>query len=75
MSKQNVVENAFVQCPYYKCERQSVIFCEGAEENSSIHMAFSSSTQRKQYEKQFCQQCWKNCMIADAHNRRWDYEA
>lgn len=75
MSKQNVVENAFAQCPYYKCERQSVIFCEGAEENSSIHMAFSSSTQRKQYEKQFCQQCWKNCMIADAHNRRWDYEA
>lgn len=75
MPKQNVVENASVQCPYYKCERQSVIFCEGAEENSSIHMAFSSSTQRKQYEKQFCQQCWKNCMIADAHNRRWDYEA
>lgn len=75
MSKQNVVENAFVQCPYYKCERQSVIFCEGAEENSSIHMAFSSSTHRKTYEKQFCQNCWKDCIIADAHNRKWDYEA
>ena len=75
MSKQHRVENAYVLCPYYKYESQSVIYCEGNEDDSSIHMAFSSSTQRKQYEKQFCQQCWKDCLIADAHNRRWEYKA
>lgn len=74
MPKQKYVENVFVQCPYYKYERQCVIYCEGHEENCSIHMAFASSTQRKQYEKQFCQCCWKQCLIADAHNRKWDYE-
>ena len=74
MPKQKYVENAFVQCPYYKYERQSVIYCEGHGEISSIHMAFASSTQRKQYEKQFCQNCWKDCMIANAHNRKWDYK-
>lgn len=72
MSKRK--ENAFVKCPYYEGETQSVIYCNGHDEESNIHMAFSSSTKRKQYEQQFCQKCWKDCMIADAHNRRWDYK-
>lgn len=75
MPKLNVVENVFVKCPYYKYERHSVIYCEGSGTNSSIHMAFASITMRKEYEKQFCQNCWKKCIIADALNRKWDYEA
>lgn len=75
MPKQKCVENVFVQCPYYKYERPCVIYCEGHDENSSIHMAFSSNTQKKEFEKQFCQDCWQKCIIADAHNRKWDYKA
>ena len=75
MPKQKCVENVFVQCPYYKYERPCVIYCEGHAENSSIHMAFSSNTQKKEFEKQFCQDCWQKCIIADAHNWKWDYKA
>lgn len=74
MAKQGFVENAFVRCPYYKYERQSVIYCEGCAENSSIHMAFSSSTGRKKFERRFCQKQWKDCMIATALNGKWEYE-
>ena len=74
MPKRNTDENVFVQCPYYKCESQCVIYCEGVEQNSCIHVAFATKTQRKDYEKQFCQGRWGKCMIADAHNRKWGYE-
>ena len=74
MPKQKYVESMFAQCPYYKYERQSVIYCEGQDENSSIHMAFSSSGLKKQHEKLYCQNCWKKCVIAMAHNLKWDYE-
>ena len=73
--KRNTDENVFVKCPYYKCESQCVIYCEGVEENSSIHMAFATKPQRKEYEQKLCYNCWWKCMIADAHNRKWDYNA
>ena len=75
MTKLSHVENAFVRCPYYKYERQCVLYCEGQEAGSSLHMAFSSGTRRKEYEQKFCQQNWRACMIAAVHNRRWDYGA
>jgi len=73
MPRGNVVENPYVKCPYYKYERQAVIYCEGAEQGSCIHMAFAAGTRRKEYKKQFCENCWHTCMVADAHNRKWDY--
>lgn len=75
MPKRNVDENVFVKCPYYKCESQCVIYCEGVEDKNCIHMAFATKIQRKEYEKQFCQNCWGKCMIAAAHNRKWGYDA
>lgn len=72
MPKRNV--NAYVLCPYYKCDERQMIYCEGIEENSAIHMAFSTPQQRKEYENQYCKQCWAGCMIAGALNRKHDYE-
>lgn len=74
MSKRSVDENVFVKCPYYKCESQCVIYCEGVETNCCIHLAFATKTQRKEYEKNFCMGRWEKCMIAEAHNRKWGYE-
>ena len=67
------LENPDVKCPYYKRERPSVIYCEGAESGNCVHMAFATGTRRKAYEQQFCEDGWGKCMIADAHNRKWDY--
>lgn len=75
MPKRNTDENVFVKCPYYKCESQCVIYCEGVEDNCCIHVAFATKPQRREYEKRFCQDCWGKCMIAEAHNRKWGYDA
>ena len=74
MPKRNMVENPNVKCPYYKYERSGMIYCEGAEGNCNVHLAFGETARRKAYEKQFCQDAWGGCLIADAHNRKWGYE-
>ena len=53
MAKRNVDENVFVKCPYYKCESQCVVYCEGVETNNCIHMAFATTAQRKAFEERF----------------------
>lgn len=69
--KRNTDENVFVTCPFYKCESKQVIYCEGVDETSSIHLAFPTREKCKEYEKEFCRGYWGKCMIADAHNRRY----
>ena len=39
--KKNRTDNPYVICPYFKSEEKHTIFCEGVEENSAIHLAFS----------------------------------
>ena len=73
--KRNTDENVFVKCPYYKCQTQCVIYCEGVEQNSNIHMAFATKPQLKEYQEQFCRDDWSDCMIAEGHNRKWGYDA
>lgn len=75
MTRRSRDESPEVRCPYYKGERQSMIYCEGPLEGSCIHMAFGSGKGRRDYEKCFCMRKWQLCMVADAHNRIWDYEA
>lgn len=74
MSKANTDEDVFAKCPYYKCQSQSVIYCEGAWENSCIHLAFGGKAQRREYQRQFCRDDWNRCIIAGAQNRKWGYE-
>lgn len=64
--------DAYVNCPYYHSEDRQVIFCEGVEENTQIHVAFSSITQKRAYEQEMCRNEWGRCLWADALNRKWD---
>ena len=68
------LESPEVKCPYYRKERRSVLYCEGVEGGCCIHLAFGTVARRREYERQFCEACWGSCMIADAHNRKWEYE-
>ena len=72
--KKNRTDNPYVICPYFKCEEKHTIFCEGVEENSAIHLAFSTPQLRKDYQARFCKNCWKRCLVADGLNRKYDYE-
>ena len=64
-----------VVCPYYKYEGQQMIYCEGVEENTALHLAFASKTDMRDYRKAKCERCWKGCMIAQMLNRKWNYDA
>ena len=63
-----------VRCPYYKYEGPQMIYCEGVVKDSSLHLAFSSKTQMRDYRKQMCEGCYNKCLIAQMLNRKYDYE-
>lgn len=61
-----------VICPYYRCEERQVIYCEGVEPNTAIHLAFAIPPQLKDYKKAYCEKAYNYCLIADMLNRKWD---
>lgn len=63
-----------VVCPYYKYEAPQMIYCEGVEDKTALHLAFDSKLGKKLYMQAKCRDCWKHCMIAQMLNRKYDYE-
>lgn len=59
-------------CPYYHMEERQKIYCEGVEEQTSIHLNFPSPTHLKKYAGQICYGDWENCRIAQMLNKKWD---
>ena len=67
-------EDEHVQCPYYKNDEPQIIRCEGVEDGTALHLAFSTSTQHKEYKKCFCRSGWGKCMVARMLNQKWGVE-
>lgn len=63
----------FVVCPYYKDEDEQKIRCEGVGPGTVIHLAFSRKDEKKAYKLANCEKCWRDCMIASALNKKYDY--
>lgn len=63
-----------VVCPYYKYEAPQMVYCEGVEDSTALHLAFATKRGKKLYMDAKCRQCWKGCMIAQMLNRKYDYE-
>ena len=60
-------ESKYAVCPFYKSEDPMKIYCEGVEDGTSIHLAFfSSSIEKKQYCRRYCQSNYCDCLIAKA---------
>lgn len=64
----------FVQCPYYKCEAPQMIYCEGPEKGTTLHLAFNSRDKLKCYKDRKCESDYGSCHITKMLNRVWDYE-
>lgn len=62
-----------VVCPYYKCEAPQMIYCEGVEEETALHLAFAAKDKMKSYMKAKCCSSWRSCMIAQMLNKKYDY--
>jgi hypothetical protein len=62
------------KCPYYDGEEKQKIICEGVQDGASIHMAFDTPQNRRNYKKKFCNKSYNECLIAEALNRKWGYD-
>lgn len=69
----NVWSDVLVKCPYYKGEVNQLLFCEGVQDGSAIHLAFDTKTNLKEYKNRFCKRCYNQCLIAEMLNRKYDY--
>lgn len=67
--------DVLVKCPYYKGEEKQMIFCEGVQEGTAIHLAFDTNPNLKDYKNRFCKGCYNRCLIAEMLNGKWDYDA
>ena len=67
-------QDVLVKCPYYKGEEQQMLFCEGVQEGSAIHLAFDTKPNLKDYKNNFCKRCYNKCLLAGMLNRKYDYE-
>lgn len=67
--------DVLAKCPYYNGEEKHKIFCEGVQEGSSIHVAFDTPQNRRDYKKAFCNKCYNQCLVAEALNKKWGYDA
>ena len=62
MGKRYISKEA--ECPFYHSEDFQKIYCEGVTEGSSIHLAFGSVTELKNYRTSKCCKDYKKCHIA-----------
>ena len=63
-----------VICRYYKYEGPQMIYCEGVDEKSALHLAFASKSDMADYRKRKWEDNYKSCMICQMLNRKYDYE-
>lgn len=63
----------YAVCPYYKSDERQLIYCEGVENGTAIHLAFSTLPDLREYKRKYCRSCWRKCRIAEMLNRKYDY--
>lgn len=50
-------------CPHYKHEDSQVIYCNGVQDGSVIHLAFASKTDSLLYKQTRCRDDYQECKI------------
>lgn len=61
MAKHNF--GKYVKCPFYKYEDQQLIYCEGVDDNTAIHLAFASKQELRDYRKDKCEGDYNSCLL------------
>lgn len=70
----NLYEDALVQCPYYRYDRDGCIHCEGITADSTLRLGFGAPHGRMQHKRTHCHRAWTTCAIAQMQNARYGYE-
>lgn len=70
-------QSSLVICPYYLGQINNVIYCEGMEQDSSIHLAFGNPAKLRTFQENHCN-LWEyacsGCLIAKGLEEKWDKE-
>lgn len=70
-------QSKYVVCPFYSCEEDVKLHCEGVEPRTSIHLTFRSPAELLEYRKRYCETKYGECRLAkmlyDKYNQREVY--
>ncbi len=68
----NVSGGTNTYCPFYICERERTITCEGVNDDCQILQRFGTVTQRFEHQQKYCfTKNYMKCPIANAANFKY----
>lgn len=53
-----------ITCPFYSCEEDVKLHCEGVVPRTSIHLTFRSPAELLEYRKKYCEEAFVGCRLA-----------
>ena len=60
-------------CPFYKHESRQVIYCEGVEDGTVLHLAFANPSDSLEYKKKYCRCDHNQCQISKMLKLLYNY--
>lgn len=68
------ISSPLAKCPYYRKEDSQMIYCDGVQADSVIHLAFANRLDAKDYKKEMCRDDYQGCLIYQmlAEKEGWD---
>lgn len=61
-----------VLCPFYSCEEDVKLHCEGVVPRTSIHLVFRSPSELIEYRKKYCEASYGECRLAKRLYEKYD---
>ena len=62
----------YVICPFYHNEEALIIYCEGVDDKTVIHLAFGKKEDKQEYKKALCCSAkYGKCLIADMLDNKY----
>lgn len=52
-----------IMCPYCKSEEKQIIYCQGVQVDSALHLAFAYPEDKVRYKEKYCEEFYKECPI------------
>ena len=65
-------DSKVVKCPFFHAEESQKIYCEGVCAGTSIHLAFASKTEKKDYSGAYCNKHYKACRVYQMNDKKYD---
>lgn len=61
-----------IRCPYCQCEARVLLYCEGVQPGTTLHLAFANPSALKEYRAKYCDADYNKCMIAKMLSKKYE---